>query len=66
MNVKPTKKSEKHTAMGHHVHTVKHSRLASGEHSSIFPKHAAGMGSFHSGHRNGHGGTETSPSRKSK
>ena len=64
--VSPTKKSEKASAGHHTVHVVKKHRLADGHHSAVFPQHAPGTGSFHSGPRQGHGGSHTSPSRKSK
>lgn len=62
-----TKKSNlKLKSEDHMVGVVKNHRLAEGHHSSVFPQHAGGMGGFHSGPRNGHGGSHTSPSRKSK
>lgn len=64
-SARPTKKSDKLVSEHHLVKVVKNHRAA-GDHSAVFPQHAEGMGSFHSGPRNGHGGSHTSPSRKSK
>ena len=62
-----TKKSSLKLVHGHHdVKVVTNHRLAEGMHSTVFPQHAEGWGGWHSGSRNGHGGSHTSPSRKSK
>ena len=65
-SARPTKKADKLVGEHHMVKVVKNHRLADGHHSTVFPQHAEGMGSFHAGHRNGHMGSHTSPSRKSK
>jgi hypothetical protein len=65
--VSPTKKSENLVKLAHKTNVVGPHRLADGRHSAVFPQHASpNPGSFHSGPRNGHGGSHTSPSRKSK
>ena len=66
-SARPTKKAEKLVGEHHMVKVVKNHRLADGHHSTVFPQHAGpNPGSFHSGPRNGHMGSHTSPSRKSK
>jgi len=63
-----TKKSHlKLKSEDHMVGVVKQYRLGEGLHSNVFPQHAhPNAGSWHGGPRNGHGGSHTSPSRKSK
>lgn len=65
-SARPTKKGDKLVSGDHMVKVVKNHRLADGHHSTVFPQHAEGMGMFHPGSRNGHMGSPTSPSRKSK
>jgi hypothetical protein len=64
--VKPTKKGDKLSSTHHAVKIVTNHKHTT-DHSAVFPQHASpSPGHFHPGPRNGHGGSPTSPSRKSK